>query len=96
MELPPVSKSLETLIENIGILYKFHDKPISYLYNTLHYYEAHVRTRHSLKKKLVSSIIGEIIEIISIPDIVSKLLSTFRSSQGCEAGGVGAHAGILQ
>jgi hypothetical protein len=29
------------------------------LYNTLHYYEHRIRDRNSLKKKLVSSIIGK-------------------------------------
>ena len=59
LELPPVSKSLETLLDHIGVLYKFHDRPITYLYNTLHYYEHRIRERHSLKKKLVSSIVGK-------------------------------------
>ncbi len=54
-----LSQSLETLIDHIGVLYKFHDRPINYLYNTLHYYESHLREKFSLKKKLVSSVIGE-------------------------------------
>ena len=58
LELPPVSKSLETLIDHMGVLYKFHDRPISYLYNTLHYYELRVRDRAMLKKKLISNIVG--------------------------------------
>lgn len=63
LELPPVSKSLETLLDHIGVLYKFHDRPITYLYNTLHYYEHRVRDRHSLKKKLVSSIVGSLKDV---------------------------------
>jgi len=59
LELPPVSKSLETLIDHMGVLYKFHDRPISYLYNTLHYYELRVRDRAMLKKKLISNIVGK-------------------------------------
>ena len=60
LELPPVSKSLETLIDHMGVLYKFHDRPISYLYNTLHYYELRVRDRAMLKKKLISNIVGKL------------------------------------
>ena len=63
LELPPVSKSLETLIDHMGVLYKFHDRPISYLYNTLHYYENRVRDRPMLKKKLISNIVGALKEV---------------------------------
>lgn len=62
LELPPVTKSLETLIDHLGPLYKFHMKPITYLYNTLHYYELLLRNRSSLRKKLIYSIAGEILE----------------------------------
>lgn len=63
LELPLVSKSLETLINHFGVLYKFHDRPISFLYNTLHYYEVKVRDRPSLKRKLVSSIVGALKDV---------------------------------
>ena len=66
LELPPVSKSLETLIDHMGVLYKFHDRPISYLYNTLHYYELRVRDRAMLKKKLISNIVGRYKALTSI------------------------------
>ncbi|KAK2856375.1 hypothetical protein Q5P01_005110 [Channa striata] len=49
LELIPVSKSLETLLDHLGGLYKFHDRPVTYLYNTLHYYERHLRDRTNLK-----------------------------------------------
>nr|XP_039249771.1 mediator of RNA polymerase II transcription subunit 23-like [Styela clava] len=58
LELMPVTNSLETLLAHLGPLYKFHEQPITYLFNTLHYYEARLRDRHSLKKTLVSTIIG--------------------------------------
>ncbi|XP_072045774.1 mediator of RNA polymerase II transcription subunit 23-like [Amphiura filiformis] len=60
LELPPVSKSLETLLDHLGGLYKFHDQPVTYLYNTLHYYEKRLRhaERPLLKRKLISAIIG--------------------------------------
>ena len=60
LELPPVTKSLETLLDHLGGLYKFHDRPMTYLYNTLHYYEHKLRERPQLKIKLVSSIIGSL------------------------------------
>ena len=56
LELPTIQKSLETLFDHLGCLYKFHVKPLSYLYNTLHYYEARLRDRASLRKKIVDSI----------------------------------------
>ncbi|KAJ7406373.1 Mediator of RNA polymerase II transcription subunit 23 [Willisornis vidua] len=60
LELLPVSKSLETLLDHLGGLYKFHDRPVTYLYNTLHYYEGHLRERTNLKRKLVHAIIGSL------------------------------------
>ena len=59
LELPAILKSLETLIDHVGVLYKFHDRPISDLYNTFHFYEATLRDKILLKRKLVSNIIGE-------------------------------------
>uniref|UniRef100_T1J7Z5 Mediator of RNA polymerase II transcription subunit 23 n=1 Tax=Strigamia maritima TaxID=126957 RepID=T1J7Z5_STRMM len=63
LELPPVTKSLETLLDHLGGLYKFHDRPITYLYNTLHYYERKLTERPALKRKLISSIIGSLKDI---------------------------------
>ncbi|MGH0148447.1 UNVERIFIED_CONTAM: hypothetical protein FKN15_061335 [Acipenser sinensis] len=62
LELLPVSKSLETLLDHLGGLYKFHDRPVTYLYNTLHYYEKHLRDRTNLKRKLVHAIISSLKE----------------------------------
>ncbi|KAG9347480.1 hypothetical protein JZ751_005047 [Albula glossodonta] len=60
LELLPVSKSLETLLDHLGGLYKFHDRPVTYLYNTLHYYEMHLRDRTNLKRKLVHAIMSSL------------------------------------
>uniref|UniRef100_A0A4W4GP85 Mediator of RNA polymerase II transcription subunit 23 n=1 Tax=Electrophorus electricus TaxID=8005 RepID=A0A4W4GP85_ELEEL len=60
LELLPVSKSLETLLDHLGGLYKFHDRPVTYLYNTLHYYERHLRERTGLKRKLVHAIMSSL------------------------------------
>lgn len=63
LELPTVSMSMESLLDQLGCLYKFHDQPVTYLYNTLHYYEQKLRERPPLKKKLVSAIIGSLKDI---------------------------------
>ena len=48
-----VNKSLETLFDHLGCLYKFHQRPMTYLYNTLHYYEDRLRDRsHSTPSTL--------------------------------------------
>uniref|UniRef100_A0A8C2FL38 Mediator of RNA polymerase II transcription subunit 23 n=1 Tax=Cyprinus carpio TaxID=7962 RepID=A0A8C2FL38_CYPCA len=60
LELLPVSKSLETLLDHLGGLYKFHARPVTYLYNTLHYYERHLRDRTNLKRKLVHAIMSSL------------------------------------
>ncbi|XP_064625436.1 mediator of RNA polymerase II transcription subunit 23-like [Lineus longissimus] len=64
LELPSgLSKSLETLFEHLGGLYKFHDRPVTYLYNTLHYYEKKLKDRPLIKRKLVHAIIGALKDI---------------------------------
>lgn len=36
------------------------DRPVTYLYNTLHYYERMLRNRLPLKKRLVSVVLGSL------------------------------------
>lgn len=61
--VPAIIKSLEVMLEHLGVLYKFHDRPITYLYNTLHYYERKLRDRPSMKKKLVGAIINSMKDV---------------------------------
>lgn len=42
------------------IVFFLADRPVTYLYNTLHYYEMHLRDRPHLKRKLVHAIIGSL------------------------------------
>ena len=58
LDWPNITSQLETMINHVGVLYKFHDKPITYLYNTLHYFERRVRDRPTLKRTLISKIVG--------------------------------------
>ena len=57
MEMTSVQKFLESILDHLGGLYKFHDRPITYLYNTLHYYDSKLAGRPSLKRKLVGAIV---------------------------------------
>lgn len=52
---------IDTLLDEFGCLYKFHDKPLTYLYHTLHYYDS--RLPPSLKRKLTSTIVGAFSDI---------------------------------
>jgi len=63
LEIPQVNKSLETLFDHLGCLYKFHQRPMTYLYNTLHYYEDRLRDRAPLRKKIVASITDALKEV---------------------------------
>ncbi|ELT94621.1 hypothetical protein CAPTEDRAFT_178592 [Capitella teleta] len=65
LEAPPVPKFWDLLLDQLGGLYKFHDRPLTYLYNTLHYYERKLREHPSFKKKLVGTIIGALKDIKS-------------------------------
>ncbi|KAF2353316.1 Mediator complex subunit Med23 [Trinorchestia longiramus] len=58
LEVHQVHKRLEMVLEQLGSLYKFHDHPITYLYNTLHYYEGRLRESPKLKRQLVAAVIG--------------------------------------
>lgn len=42
------------------LLYLCTDRPVTYLYNTLHYYERHLRDRTNLKRKLVHAIMSSL------------------------------------
>lgn len=63
LEITAVRKSLEILLDHLGCLYKFHDRPVTYLYNTLHYYERKIRDSPPLKRRLVSAILGSLKDI---------------------------------
>ena len=58
LECPKVHTSLVNVLGHLSYLYKFHQKPITFLYNTLHYFERRIRENPNLKKKLIYSITG--------------------------------------
>lgn len=53
---PNAAIKIDILLDEFGCLFRFHEKPLTYLYNTLHYYEAQLPA--SLKRKLTSTIVG--------------------------------------
>uniref|UniRef100_A0A6G1S8A1 Mediator of RNA polymerase II transcription subunit 23 n=1 Tax=Aceria tosichella TaxID=561515 RepID=A0A6G1S8A1_9ACAR len=53
---PNSAMKIDQILDNFGNLYRFHDKPLTYLYNTLYYYDSQLPS--ALKKKLTMSIIG--------------------------------------
>ncbi|ESO86009.1 hypothetical protein LOTGIDRAFT_167513 [Lottia gigantea] len=63
IENTAVHKVLENILEQIGCLFKFHDRPITYLYNTYYYYEKLLADRPALKRKLLQTVIGAFSEI---------------------------------
>jgi len=40
-------------------MFAYLDRPLTYVYNTLHYYDRRLQDRASLKRKLVSVIVGK-------------------------------------
>ncbi|GFG29793.1 hypothetical protein Cfor_03295 [Coptotermes formosanus] len=81
LELPPVTKSLETLLDHLGCLYKFHDRPVTYLYNTLHYYERKLRDRPPLKRRLVAAVLGSLRDIRAPGWSLSEPYQTYMQRQ---------------
>ncbi|XP_066249832.1 mediator of RNA polymerase II transcription subunit 23 [Euwallacea similis] len=57
IEITQVYKSLEILLEHLGCLYKFHNRPVGFLYDTLHFYEGQLRDQYILKRKLSIAIL---------------------------------------
>lgn len=55
------SIKIETILDEFRGLYKFHDKPLTYLYETLHYYDMQIPSY--LKKKLTASIVLTLSEL---------------------------------
>lgn len=53
---PNAAIKIEVLLDEFGCLYRFHDKPLTYLYNTLHYYDSQLPS--TLKRKLTATIVG--------------------------------------
>jgi len=60
LELPPPQGSpvIEAILNEYGMLFKFHDRPITYLYNTLHYFQKKLSDDGKMKKKIASVIIS--------------------------------------
>ncbi|KAG9510935.1 Mediator of RNA polymerase II transcription subunit 23, partial [Fragariocoptes setiger] len=58
LELPSKTFAMEKVLDHYGCLYKFHDRPITYLYNTLNYYDVKLQDKPTLKRKLVGVILG--------------------------------------
>lgn len=81
LELPPVAKSLGTLLEHLGCLYKFHDRPVTYLYNTLHYYERKLRDQPLLKRRLVAAVLGSLRDIRAPGWSLSEPYQTYMQRQ---------------
>ncbi|KAL3868089.1 hypothetical protein ACJMK2_040926 [Sinanodonta woodiana] len=63
IEMPSVAKFLDNILDHLGTLYKFHDRPVTYLYNTLHYYDRKLAGKPALKRKLVGAVIGALSDI---------------------------------
>eukprot|EP00117_Sycon_ciliatum_P033881 scpid18252/ scgid25972/ Mediator of RNA polymerase II transcription subunit 23; Cofactor required for Sp1 transcriptional activation subunit 3; Mediator complex subunit 23; Protein sur-2 homolog len=53
-----IEKSLITILDHLGQLYRFHDQPVLFLYSTLHYYENALATHPHVKKKMVAAVIN--------------------------------------
>lgn len=41
------------------------DRPVTYLYNTLHYYERNLREKPQLKRRLVTAVLSSLIDVRS-------------------------------
>lgn len=58
---PNAAIKIDGLLDEFGCLFRFHEKPLTYLYNTLHYYESQLPA--ALKRKLTATIVGSFQDI---------------------------------
>lgn len=63
----------------------FADRPITYLYNTLHFYERKLRDRPPLKKLLVKSIISSLASIRPANWAISEQYETYIATADTES-----------
>uniref|UniRef100_A0A7G3ABS6 Mediator of RNA polymerase II transcription subunit 23 n=1 Tax=Lutzomyia longipalpis TaxID=7200 RepID=A0A7G3ABS6_LUTLO len=67
LEISPAGNTTHSptpvILDHLGCLYKFHDRPITYLYNTLHYYERKLKDNASIKRTLVGAVIGSLKDV---------------------------------
>ncbi|XP_037867967.1 mediator of RNA polymerase II transcription subunit 23 [Bombyx mori] len=80
LEIHQVAKYLEQLLEHLGYLYKFHDRPITFLYNTLHYYEKKLRDKPLLKRKLVGAVLGALKDVRPAGWAATETLQNFLAN----------------
>ncbi|XP_050360927.1 mediator of RNA polymerase II transcription subunit 23 isoform X2 [Nymphalis io] len=85
LEIPQVSKNLEQLLEHLGYLYKFHDRPVTFLYNTLHYYESKLRDKPLLKRKLVNAVLGSLKEVRPTGWATTETFQTYLAKNEVDA-----------
>lgn len=76
---PNSAFKIDNLLESFGDLYRFHDKPLTYLYNTLYYYDSS-KLPPCVKKKLTSSIVGAFNEIRSQYWCLSEAMTHYLQS----------------
>lgn len=58
---PNAAIKIDDLLDEFGCVYRFHDKPLTYLYNTLHYYDSQLPW--ALKRKLTATIVNAFSDI---------------------------------
>lgn len=56
IEVEQASQCFYKILEHFGKIYKLHDHPITFLYNTLYYYERLLRNRPDMKRILVATV----------------------------------------
>jgi mediator of RNA polymerase II transcription subunit 23 len=84
---------LDSILKALGSLYKFHDRPITYLYNTLFYYEMKLRDRPFLKRMLVGTIIMSLKDVREKNWALTDQYQGYVKSQGGEDAAAGGAAG---
>lgn len=57
------------------------DRPVTYLYNTLHYYERKLRDRPPLKRRLVAAVLGSLRDIRAPGWSLSEPYQTYMQRQ---------------
>ncbi|XP_055329709.1 mediator of RNA polymerase II transcription subunit 23-like isoform X2 [Paramacrobiotus metropolitanus] len=61
LEFPKNSSQLqhfESFLDNIGKIFRYHDHPVNFIWQTLHFYDHHLKDVYNVRRKLIRTILG--------------------------------------
>ncbi|OWA51923.1 Mediator of RNA polymerase II transcription subunit 23 [Hypsibius exemplaris] len=58
IELPGCQQQFETVLELCGKIFSFHDRPVTFLWQTFHFYDNLLKDNLAIRRKLMKAVVG--------------------------------------